>query len=31
MNNREFFAKRWAEEFPTFVKVFKALPKDEPD
>lgn len=31
MTNREFFIKRWEEEYPTFLKVFRALPKDKPD
>ncbi len=31
MTNREFFLKRWEEEYPTFLKVFRALPKDKPD
>ncbi len=26
MNDREFFVQRWKQEFPIFVKVFKALP-----
>lgn len=31
MTNREFFMKRWEEEYPTFLKVFRALPSDNPD
>lgn len=31
MTNREFFIKRWEEEYPTFLKVFRALPKDKLD
>jgi uncharacterized damage-inducible protein DinB len=31
MTNREFFIKRWEEEYPTFLKVFRALPKEKPD
>lgn len=31
MTNREFFLKRWEEEYPTFLKVFRALPQDKPD
>ncbi|MBI1749850.1 MAG: DinB family protein [Acidobacteria bacterium] len=31
MTNREFFIKRWAEEYPTFLKVFRALPTDNPE
>lgn len=31
MTNREFFIKRWEEEYPTFLRVFRALPKDKPD
>jgi len=27
MTNREFFLRRWEAEFPTFVRVFKALPQ----
>ncbi len=30
MTNREFFIKRWEEEYPTFLKVFRALGKDKP-
>ncbi len=30
MTNREFFIKRWGEEYPAFLKVFRALPKDKP-
>lgn len=26
MTNREFFLQRWEEEYPTFCKVFRALP-----
>ncbi|MBI2956961.1 MAG: DinB family protein [Acidobacteria bacterium] len=31
MTNREFFLKRAEEEFPVFLRVFKALPKDKLD
>lgn len=31
MSNREFFVQRWEEEYPTFLKVFRALPKDKLD
>ena len=31
MTNREFFIRRWEEEYPTFLNVFRALPKDKPD
>lgn len=31
MSSREFFIKRWKEEYPTFLKVFRALPQDQPD
>jgi uncharacterized damage-inducible protein DinB len=31
MTNREFFIKRWEEEYPTFLKVFRALPQDKSD
>ncbi len=31
MTNRQFFIKRWEEEYPTFLKVFRALPKEGPD
>ncbi len=31
MTNREFFIKRWEEEYPTFLKVFRALPQGNPD
>ncbi len=31
MTNREFFIKRWQEEYPTSLKVFRALAKDKPD
>ena len=31
MTNREFFVKRWTGEYPAFVKVMKALPKDRLD
>ena len=26
LSNREFFIQRWEREYPTFVRVFKALP-----
>ena len=29
MNQREFFIKRWTGEFPAFVRVMKALPKEQ--
>ena len=31
MTNREFFLQRCEEEYPTFCKVFRALPADQPD
>jgi uncharacterized damage-inducible protein DinB len=31
MTNREFFIKRWRQEYPTFVKVFRAVPADSLD
>ncbi|MFQ5778673.1 MAG: DinB family protein [Terriglobia bacterium] len=31
MTNREFFLQRWEQEYPTFLKVFRALPKDKLD
>lgn len=31
MTNREFFVKRWEEEYLTFSKVFRALPRDKPN
>jgi len=31
VTNREFFIKRWEEEYATFLKVFQALPADKPD
>lgn len=31
MTNREFFIKRWRQEYPTFVKVFRAVPVDSLD
>jgi len=31
MTNREFFIQRWDEEYPTFLKVFRALAPDKPD
>jgi len=31
MSTREFFLARWEEEYPTFLKVFWALPADQPD
>jgi len=31
MTNREFFIKRWRQEYPTFVKVFRAVPADRLD
>ncbi len=31
MSTRDFFIRRWVEEYPTFLKVFRALSKDKPD
>lgn len=31
MTNREFFIECWEQEYPTFVKVFKAVPADKLD
>jgi uncharacterized damage-inducible protein DinB len=31
MTNREFFIKCWRQEYPTFVKVFRAVPADKLD
>ncbi len=31
MTNREFFIQRWSDEYPLFLKVFKALPHDKLD
>lgn len=31
LNNREFFIQRWEQEYPAFVRVFKALPADHLD
>lgn len=31
LNNREFFIQRWEQEYPSFVRVFKALPADRLD
>jgi len=31
MTSREFFIARWAEEYPMFLKVFRALPTDNPE
>ena len=31
MSNREFFIKRFEQEYPIFVRVFKALPTDQID
>lgn len=31
MTNREFFIQRWDDEYPTFLKVFRALAQDKPD
>lgn len=31
MTNREFFIRRWEQEYPAFVQVFKALPVDQLD
>jgi len=30
-SNREFFIQRWEREYPTFVRVFKALPANSLD
>ncbi len=31
MSTREFFIRRWKDEYATFLKVFRALPQDQPD
>ena len=31
LSNREFFIQRWEQEYPAFVRVFKALPADKLD
>lgn len=31
LSNREFFIQRWQQEYPAFVRVFKALPADRLD
>ena len=31
MTNREFFIQRWEQEYPAFVRVFKALPAERLD
>jgi uncharacterized damage-inducible protein DinB len=31
MTNREFFIQRWEQEYPAFVRVFRALPADRLD
>ena len=31
MTNREFFIRRWRQEYPTFVKVLRAVPADRLD
>ena len=31
LSNREFFIQRWKEEYPAFLRVFKALPADRLD
>jgi uncharacterized damage-inducible protein DinB len=31
LNNREFFIQRWEREYPSFVRLFKALPADRLD
>ena len=31
MTNREFFVRCWKQEFPTFLKVFRAVPADQLD
>jgi uncharacterized damage-inducible protein DinB len=31
LSNREFFIQRWEQEYPAFVRVFKALPADRLD
>ena len=31
LSNREFFIRRWAHEYPSFVDVFKALPSNQLD
>ena len=29
LDNREFFIRRWAQEYPAFLRLFKALPPDQ--
>jgi uncharacterized damage-inducible protein DinB len=31
LDNREFFIRRWEQEYPAFVKIFRALPSDRLD
>ena len=31
LNNREFFIQRWEQEYPAFLRVFKALPSERLD
>jgi hypothetical protein len=31
LSNREFFIQRWDQEYPAFVRVFKALPENRLD
>ena len=31
LSNREFFIHRWEQEYPAFVRVFKALPANRLD
>jgi uncharacterized damage-inducible protein DinB len=31
LSNREFFIQRWQQEYPAFIRVFKALPADRLD
>jgi uncharacterized damage-inducible protein DinB len=31
LDNREFFIRRWAQEYPSFVRLFKALPAGQLD
>jgi uncharacterized damage-inducible protein DinB len=31
LSNREFFIQRWGQEYPAFIRVFKALPADRLD
>jgi hypothetical protein len=31
LNNREFFVRRWEQEYPAFLRLFKALPPNDLD